>query len=454
MRRLPRKIGHFVRHPKGVTVFFLAALAIAASGASGRADDLRPAAALSSTAETVYAAARPHLLQIRTIVEAAGRQYVIGSGFLVSNDGLAITNYHVVSQYALEPQTYRLEYALADGSKGKLDLLAIDVGNDLAVVRLDRTSDGFFRFDPRAETGGPQKGERLFSMGNPLDLGFTIVEGTYNGLVERTYNQRLHFSGAINPGMSGGPTVTADGAVAGINVSRQLSGELVSFLVPARFASALLARAQAQTEVPKDFTAEIGRQFTEWQTGLYKSLDDSGFRAVGLGDYQVPESSASWFSCWGRTNAGQVPKPRAVIDISACNSDTQLFIANDLNTGFVRLTHAYLKSESLNQFQFAAFLSQQIQPGFGGWSRKWQTQQRCHEDFVSLSAAGPRPPLRSVWCARAYRAFPGLYDVTLTAVTQDSGTEALVSQLAMHGVIYDTAVAVSRRFLEAVTWTK
>ena len=444
-----------MRHPKSVTVLLWAALAVTGSVPVANAADLPAAASqLSSTAETVWAAARPRLLQIRTIVEAAGRQYVIGSGFLVSDDGLAVTNYHVVSQYALEPQTYRLDYAMADGSKGKLELLAIDVANDLAVVQLDRKSEGHFRFDERAQTGGPQKGERLFSMGNPLDLGFTIVEGTYNGPVERIYNERLHFSGALNPGMSGGPTVTADGAVVGVNVSRELSGELVSFLVPARFAEALVARAQTQAEPPKDFTAEIGRQFTEWQAGLYKSLDAAGFRSVALGGYQVPESTANWFSCWGRTNAGQVPKPRAVMDISACNSDTQLFVANDLNTGYIRLTHAYVKSESLNQFQFAAFLSQQIQPGFGGRSRKWQTQQRCHEDFVAVEAGSARPPLRTVWCARAYREFPGLYDVALIAVTQDSGTQALVSQLSMQGVVYDTAVAFAKHFLEDLRWTK
>ena len=82
---------------------------------------------LSSTAERVYEAARPRLLQIRTLLEAAGRQSSLGSGFLVNGDGMAITNYHVVSQYAFEPSTYRLEYAAPDGSRGALKLLAFDV---------------------------------------------------------------------------------------------------------------------------------------------------------------------------------------------------------------------------------------------------------------------------------------------------------------------------------------
>jgi len=419
---------------------------------------LPPAPEVASVAERVYAAAKPRLLQIRTLVAAADRQSSIGSAFLVSADGLAVTNYHVVSQYALEPATYRLEYGAADGSRGELKLVAIDVANDLALVRVDRHDQPVFEFDDRAVRGEVPKGERLYSMGNPLDLGFTIVEGTYNGLVERSYNERIHFSGAINPGMSGGPTVTADGHVVGINVSKQLGGELVSFLVPARFAARLLANARDDgLPALSELRTEIGRQLTVWQAGLYKSLGDSAFRGATFGPNEAPESAAPWFTCWAQTNAGQVPKPRASNNTTSCTSDTQVFVATDLTTGGVRLSHSYLSSVDLNQFQFASFVSQQNQlPFLAGlaWNRKWHTQQRCHEDLLAGSQDDGRPPLRVLWCARAYREFEGLYDVWVMTITQDRGTEALVSRLSLQGVAYPNAIAIGKRFIEAVQWKK
>src|SRR6185436_12159042 len=122
----------------------------------------------SSAAERVYDMARPRILQIRTLLQAAGRQSSIGSGFVVSADGLAITNYHVVSQFALDPRTFRLEYLAPDGARGALKLLAIDVANDLAVVKLDRAGAGPsgtgssmpppFEFDPRALANRLPKG--------------------------------------------------------------------------------------------------------------------------------------------------------------------------------------------------------------------------------------------------------------------------------------------------------
>ena len=55
-----------------------------------------------------------------------------------------------------------------------------------------------------------------------------------------------------------------------------------------------------------------------------------------------------------------------------------------------------------------------------------------------------------MWCAQAYREFDGIYDVTLTAVTEDHGTKALVSRLTLQAEGFDDAIALSKRFLEAV----
>ncbi len=232
---------------------------------------------MSAAAESIYAGARPGLLQIRTLVEAAGRQSSIGSGFLVTSDGLAVTNYHVVSQYVLEPKTYRLEFARPDGSQGKLKLLQIDVANDLAIVQLEGTKTPHLDFDAASLADAAPRGERLYAMGNPLDLGFTIVEGTYNGFVEKSYNPRVHFTGAINPGMSGGPAVTQAGKVAGINVAKRLDGELVSFLVPASKAAALLARAKTEPPLdPSHSRDEIDRQLLVWQGDFYHALGEQG----------------------------------------------------------------------------------------------------------------------------------------------------------------------------------
>lgn len=404
---------------------------------------------LSSTAERVYKSARPRLLQVRTILVNAGRQSSIGSGFLVSAQGLAVTNYHVVSQFAMDPATYRLEYTAADGERGALGLLAFDVANDLAVVQLDRPVQGFFEFDPRIRHEMPAKGERLYSMGNPLDLGFTIVEGTYNGTVERSYNERIHFSGAINAGMSGGPAVSAASRIVGINVARRVDGQLVSFLVPARFAAELVERAASVAPLSTAaIRSEIGRQLVAWQAGLYQTIAGETWRSASFGPYRAPESPAARFNCWASTNANDVPKPRGTVNTTSCSTNTWLFVANDLSTGQIRATHQYLKSVDLNDFQFASFLSGYFQPASFGWNRKRYTRSRCHDSF--LAADGERPAMRAVFCARAYREYDGLYDVSVAAVTQDSSREALVTRLSMQGVAYESALELARRFLGEV----
>jgi serine protease Do len=449
--------------PLRFALFFaglLSALAVPAQPAAPPSST--PAAAetpqqpLSSAAERVYEMAKPRILQIRTLLQAAGRQSTIGSGFLVAADGLAITNYHVVSQFALDPKTYRLEYLAPDGAKGALKLLAIDVPHDLAVVKLERAGLPFFDFDPRALTDNLPKGERIYAMGNPLDLGFTIIEGTYNGLVDKSYDERIHFSGAINPGMSGGPVAGNDGRVVGVNVAKRLDGEQVGFLVPARFAAALIERARKGPALVVDKAREeVGRQLDGWQASFYEALKTQGFRTAPYGPYRGLESAAPWMTCWAGTNADQVPKPRAAVNTTRCSSSTGIFVSDRILTGRVDVSYSYYKAIDLNAFQFAKELSQRslVPSGYEGRGGKRLTEQECRDDFVN-GGGGTRPTLRATWCMRAYREFEGLYNVTLLALTQDRDREALLAQLTMQGVSHANAVSLGRRFLEAIEWQR
>jgi serine protease Do len=356
-----------------------------------------------------------------------------------------------VSQYALDPKTFRLEYLAPDGAAGPLKLLAIDVPHDLAVVKVDRAGLPYFDFDPRALGARLPKGERIYAMGNPLDLGFTIVEGTYNGLVDKSYDERIHFSGAINPGMSGGPVAAGDGRIVGVNVAKRLDGESVGFLVPARYAAALIERARKGPALAVDKAREeVGRQLDGWQGAFYGALAKEGFRSAAIGPYRGLESAAPWMTCWANTNADQLPRPRTAINSTHCSSATGIFVSDRILTGRIDFSYSYYKAIDLNAFQFAKELSQRSAGPSMDIRGKRLTEQECRDDFVGGGTRGP--PLRATWCMRAYREFEGLYNVTLLALTQDRDREALLAQLTMQGVSHANAVALGRRFLEAIEW--
>src|SRR4051795_11259084 len=76
-------------------------------------------APVSLSARKVYEQARSQLLQIRTVLKGRASQTSVGSGFIVSKEGHIVTNFHVVSEVALEPTTHDLVYVTADGREAR-----------------------------------------------------------------------------------------------------------------------------------------------------------------------------------------------------------------------------------------------------------------------------------------------------------------------------------------------
>ena len=400
----------------------------------------------SSSAQKLYSSAKGDLLQIRMLLRNGRSQSSVGSGFLVGSGNLVLTNYHVVSQMALEPDVYAGEFVDTDGKSGPVELLAVDVLHDLAVARINRNGSGFFRLPEQAAK--LTQGQYLYSLGNPLDLGFAISEGSYNGVITRSFYDQLMFTGPINSGMSGGPSVTADGIVAGVNVSKRRDGESVSFLVPVRYAQELLKKVAAQGAPPKDFNALIAQQLLAHQRAMIERLLDAPLSLKTMGPYQVPVRESGQVRCWGRSNV----KAEATFtaDTIACSMESAIFVSESQQTGHVAMTHQYVRTASLDQVRFAALASTLFKTDNLGSSRDTRlTGPSCTEQFVK-----PRSlPLRAVTCVRAYRKLAGLYNFTLLTATTDDPKASLQSRLDLAGVSFENGMRTTRAFLSAIDRT-
>ncbi|RZT09514.1 serine protease, S1-C subfamily, contains C-terminal PDZ domain [Duganella sp. CF402] len=406
--------------------------------------DSAPLPPPSSAAQHLYASAKNDILQVRSLLKSGRTQSSVGSGFLIGTSNLVLTNYHVVSQFALDPDTYVGEWVDTGGQRGNVELLAVDVLHDLAVLRVNRSGTGFFKMPE--QLARLTQGQYLYSMGNPLDLGFAISEGAYNGVIARSFYDQLMFTGPINSGMSGGPSVTVDGSVAGVNVSKRLDGELVSFLVPARYAQDLLKKVEAQQKAPTDFTAVVAGQLLTHQTAMVNQLLSSPLSLKPMGPYQVPVRESEQMRCWGRSNV-KADKPFTVDDAS-CAMESAIFVSGSLQTGQISIRHQFLRSTNLDKLRFAQLASASFKnEHFGSNKDARLTGPNCTEDFVKNKDL----PLRAVLCVRAYRKFAGLYDFALLTASTDQGLMSLQSRIDARGVSYENGLRLTRVFLESLS---
>ncbi|ADO72255.1 S1 family peptidase [Stigmatella aurantiaca] len=406
-----------------------------------------PVASLPPATHELFERIKRRVAQVRIIERRSGTKSSIGSAFFVSAQGHAITNYHVVSDLVFHPEDYTAEL-VRDGQQAvPVRLIDVDVVHDLAVVRFDQRMTDFFALEERP----PPQGARLFAMGNPRDLGTTIVEGTYNGLVQEAFYDRVHFSGAINPGMSGGPTLTGEGRVVGVNVATM--GNQVGFLVPVEHARALLTRArQIPEEGPSQETLfnSVRTQIFEHQQRVTDHLLATPLPPQTLGAYQVPGRWLPFLKCWGDT-PHDAERPYSVTNYQ-CSSEEDLFLNSEHRTGVVSYVHQYVASTKLSTLRFATLYGEifSSDPMLVEATRDDVTNFRCRSEFVDSGGL----TLRAALCMRAYKKFPGIYDLVLRAAALPSGTQGVDTSLTLAGFSPENAQRLARRYLEGMSWKR
>ncbi len=419
-----------------------------AASAAGQAGSGGP---VSASARRLYDRTRSQLLQIRTLLN--GSQASVGSGFVVSSDGHVITNYHVVSQHALEPERYRLQFATPDGDSGDLELLDVDVRRDLALLRLAGGTDAVRRMAAKALVFRPldqpmDKGERIYSMGNPHDVAFAVVEGTYNGLVERSFDPLIYYSGSINPGMSGGPVLDEDGEVVGVNVSAMFFAQQMSFLVPGAHASALLARSRNAPPLKGAAWPRLREQLMAYQEELVRNFLSQPWRSANHPRYRLPIPQEQFMRCWG--SATPADAEGIQMQRTQCRMEQAIFVSEALQTGYLSVAQEAYDGSKLGAIRFARQYSASFRNERLGGADRDRTAPFCREDFVQQKDG---PPLRTVACLRAYRKLEGLYDLTVLVTHVDSSTEGALGRFDARGVSFANATRLTRHYLQGFAWT-
>jgi S1-C subfamily serine protease len=408
-----------------------------------------PAAPVSLSARKVYEQARSQLVQIRTVLKGQASQTSVGSGFVVTPHGLIITNFHVVSEAALKPDRHDLVYVTADGREAPLQILQLDVLHDLALLRaVDAAGKTFDALPFRPDDQPLAQGERIYSLGNPLDVGFAVVQGTYNGMVKRSFYPQIFFGGALSGGMSGGPALDEEGHVVGINVARRVDGEQVSFLVPASFATALLARGRDAQPITTPAYPIVDEQLQKHQALLTERFLAQGWKSATHPRYLVPVPPDVFMRCWGSSE----PSRTGGMDFerSDCVMDTRIFVG-EFNTGTISLRHESYDGSKLGALRFASRYSQSFRnESFTRLSAQHQTKPRCNEDFVDRDGL----PLRAVVCMRAYKKLPQLYDVSVLVATLDQPESGVQGRFDAQGVSFGNAQRLAQHYLDAFRWVR
>jgi serine protease Do len=408
-----------------------------------------PPEPVSLSAQRIYDSARAQLVQVRTLLKGQDSQASVGSGFLVTDEGHIVTNYHVVSEAALQPDRYRLVYSTADRNEGPLQLLAFDAIHDLAVVRPAAAAAlaGRAPLRFRARDSALAQGERIYSLGNPLDVGFAVIEGTYNGLVERSFYPTIFFAGSLNPGVSGGPTLDQNGAVIGVNVAARRDGEQVSFLVPARFAEDLLQRARNAPPMTAPAYPELTKHLMAHQAALTAQFLALPWRTAGHPQYVIPMPQETFMRCWGRSTPADARGLE--FEHAECQMDTRIFVSGGMTTGALTVRHEAYDGRKLGTLRFAdRYTDSFANEHFGGGGRE-MTAPQCHERYVDRGGL----PMRAVLCMSAYKKLTGLYDVSVLVATVDAARAGVQGRFDAEGVSFDNALALSRHYLEGFGWT-
>ena len=221
-----------------------------------------------------------------------GQERSLGSGVIVSADGLVVTSAHVVDG------AERVDITLHDGREADGTVVGTDRQSDVAVVRIDkRDAHGLVPL-PMGDSSALRLGEVVLAIGNPFGVGQTVTMGIVSakgrsavGIVD--YEDFIQTDAAINPGNSGGALVNLRGELVGVNtaiLSRSGGNQGIGFAIPTAMIGPIMKSLVATGKVARGW---LGVGIQDVDRDLAASLGLTAGDGVIVGQVEEGSPAAS-----------------------------------------------------------------------------------------------------------------------------------------------------------------
>jgi len=205
----------------------------------------------------------------------------LGSGVIVSSEGLIVTNQHVVEA------ADSIEVSLNDGRTASAELVGTDPETDLAVLRIKLDNLPSLQF---AADDNVRVGDVVLAMGNPFGVGQTVTMGIVSALGRNkvginTFENFIQTDAAINPGNSGGALVDTAGNLLGINTAiySRSGGSLgIGFAIPAKTVQGVLSQIVRTGSVTRGYIGVEQQNITEELATAFNLPQKDGVIIAGI----------------------------------------------------------------------------------------------------------------------------------------------------------------------------
>ncbi|HEX3126536.1 MAG TPA: Do family serine endopeptidase [Thermoanaerobaculia bacterium] len=207
-----------------------------------------------------------------------------GSGFVISRDGLVVTNYHVV-EGATEVKVHLGDRDYTAAVKGT------DQATDIALLKIDAGND--LRYLELGDSDNVRVGDWIMVIGNPLNLDKTVTTGVVSakgrsiGISDASFENFIQTDAAINFGNSGGPLVNLRGEVVGIATAINWGAENIGFAVPVNTLKEVLPQLREKGKVSRGYLG-IQIQNLSYNQARAFGLDSTDGALVGSVESSTP----------------------------------------------------------------------------------------------------------------------------------------------------------------------